>query len=353
MHALRQGHRARSRPPVRKERTSRSDAVRHSSKVSDSSMTTEVHGAKHQTPMPWLKTSIPLAHQCIFGPDRAYLNASDRYREQFRQRFIGELTQRNQFECILDANPAHRFDLHTEPGYRTRRYDRQPDVMITAQTRPHPTDPDCYSLSVCAKSRLAEYGQLEPVAPISSDIWEEDSPIKLAALVYAHVYSTNKPKASASLSTTTTSEERERMESVLRETVQRKCAAGSPLTSTTLNSYIDDFLRAWGKPDTYISVEADRVHMVSPTYLAALILFVASDENADTLIKFDWRKDFAKANGKDEYKMAALLEAHGVNPNGQWTNRDRCAYFALVAAEHMVIGVTPEGTACELETRKE
>lgn len=334
----------------RRHRTQTKAVSRRSSTRSELRGTDISTGVKSLPTMPLLKRVSPRIHELAFGEERLHASHADMNRENLRMRFVGELTQRAQFETILDVNPAHRFDLHTEPGYRTRRYDLDPEALLVTQTKPEVTAGAASSvLSVYAKSRVTAQGHLEPVAALSSDIWEESAPLRLADLVYAHVYGTNKPKATAKLATDMTPEQRAALESELREAVNAKLNAGSPLTSTTRHSLIDDFLQSWGAPGKHVSIDADRVNIVSPSYLAALILFVASDKKADAKVDFDWRTKFAEMNGQDEQKMAGILEAHGIDPDGPWTRREHCAFYALVAAEYMVIGVTPEGSARQVE----
>jgi hypothetical protein len=39
------------------------------------------------------------------------------------------------------------------------------------------------------------------------------------------------------------------------------------------------------------------------------------------------------------------LIAHGIDPNGEWTQREKIAFYALVADEYLILGVTPPNTA--------
>jgi len=296
-------------------------------------------GVKNRTLAPRLKEAAPSIHRVIFGKDLWFPSQAALNRHNLRQRFLGEAVQQNQFEAILDANPANRFRNHSDPSFKTRRYATSPGVMISTREQSDSV------LSAAAKSRLTEQGQLHPVGKLPHDVWTEDYPHSLANLGYAHVYELNKVKDSVAIPAGSTAEDKEQLRLDLISKVEQKLHTGSPITSTTINSLIDDYLKTWGVKGECIEIDAHQTNIVSPSYVASLIMYAASNEKIDAPTKNNWRKEYPESLGPDMKKMEKLLIQHGIDPDGKWTNRERCAYYALVAGEHMLIGTTPVNTA--------
>ena len=301
-------------------------------------------GVKNRTLAPRLKEVAPSVHQLIFGKDKWFANQAALNRHNLRQRFLGEIVQQNQFEAILDVNPAKRFSHHSAPSFTTRRYAKRPCTMITTREQSDSL------LSASAKSRLTEQGHLHPVGKLPDTIWTEDHPSSLANLGYVHVYELNKVKDSVPIPEGSSPENKAQLKLDLISKVEEKLHTGSPITSTTTNSLIDDYLKTWGDKDEHIKIDAHKTNIVSPSYVAAMILFAADHEKINAPTRNNWRKEYPESFGPDTEKMEKLLIQHGIDPNGKWTNRERCAYYALVAAEHMLIGTTPANTARIVKT---
>ena len=274
------------------------------------------------------------------------------HRHNLKQRFLGEVVQQNQFESILDANPAKRFCHHSAPQFTTRRYAKNPKLMLTINEKVDEKNTDITIISASAKSQLTEQGQLKAVGALPSEVWTDTMPHCLANLGYAHVNETNKIKESASAQKGITDEKLDRLKMDLISKVEEKLYSGSPLTSTTVNSLIDDYLKTWGPNDEYIEIDAHKTNIVSPSYMAALILFAAHNDKIDAPAKNDWRTAYPENMAPDAAKMEKLLIQHGIDPNGEWTKRDRCAYFVLAAAEYMLIGATKTDVARIVNLKK-
>lgn len=311
-----------------------------------------IKGVKNKTLAPRLKEYAPSFHRILFGKDQWFPNQAALNRHNLQQRFLGEMVQQNQFESILDANPANRFRNHSDPGFTTRRYARDPEIMVTVRHEPDEKNSDRLIVSASAKSRLTEQGHLQPVGTLPTAVWTDDHPHQLANLGYAHVYETNKVKESISVKNGVTNEEIAQLKNELVNKIEARLSSGSPITSTTVHSLIDDYLKTWGPADQYIEIDAHKTNIISPSYLAALILFAASNDKIDAPGKNDWRTQYPEKMAPDTKKMEKLLIQHGIDPDGQWTKRERCAYFALVAAEHMLIGATPADAARIINLKK-
>lgn len=296
-------------------------------------------GVKNRTKAPRLKAVAPLLHRIIFGKERWFRSEAALNRHNLQERFLKEIVQQNQFEAVLDVNPALRFRTHSDPSFTTRRYAKDPGAMISTHEKSETL------LCASAKSRLTEQGQLQPVGKLPDEVWTEDYPHCIANLGYAHVYEQNKIKESVQIPEGSTAEEKEQLKLNLIRKIEERLHTGSPITSTTTISLIDDYLKTWGAKDECIQIDAHKTNIVAPSYVAAMILFAASNKNIDEPKEYNWRKEYRESNGSDMSKMRKLLIQHGIEPEGKWTNRDRCAYYALVAAEHMLIGTTPVDTA--------
>lgn len=303
-------------------------------------------GLKQNPRAPLLKTVAPAVHRIIFGKNKLFRNEAALNRYKLKERFLGELVQQNQFESILDINPANRFQNHSSPIYTTRRYDGKPGDMISITEKPGSV------IAATAKSCLTEKGQLLSVGNLPESVWTDDFPQSLAYLAYEHLNEMNKVKANAQLPEGATDEEKVGSKLDLIRKIEGELCNGSPITSTTTgNSLIENNLKTWGENNEYIEIDAHKTNVVSSQYIAAIVLFAA--KNDDTKKNNDinkhkennWRKRYLESNGTDMPKMANLLRQHGVDPDGKWTKRESSVYYALVADEHMLIGATPAGTA--------
>lgn len=308
-------------------------------------------GIKQNTRAPLLKTVAPALHRIIFGKDKPFRNEAALNRYILKERFLGELVQQNQFESLFDINPANRFRHHSSPTYTTRRYARNPGVMISVIEKPGSV------LAASAKSCLTEKGQLLPVGYLPESVWTDDYPHSLAYLSYEHLNEKNKIKASVQLPEGATDEEKASSKLDLISEMKGKLCNGSPITSTTTgNSLIENNLNTWGENNEYIEIDAHKANSVSSSYIAALILFAAKSDDAkknndiNKRKENNWRNHYLESNGTDMPKMATLLRQHGVDPDGKWTKRESSVYYALVADEHMLIGATPVGSARIVKT---
>lgn len=292
---------------------------------------------------PRLKNVSPWIHQLIFGKGMSFPSQAALNRHNLHQRYLGELVQNNQFEEILDASPVKRYKNHSAPGFKTRRYDKKPFNTIVSRIESRSTSEERSIVSM-AKSRLSEDGKLVPVGTLPAEIWNEDIPFQLANLIYAHVYSTNKLRAIAQVPVDAGDDQIEQLILNLEAEISEKLSSGSPCTSTTSNPVMSAELESWGEPGKYIEVDANNVNILSPSYLTALILFAAFDIKINEPAINKWRIKY-ESNPAEVLRMESLLIQHGIEPDGQWTNRDRCAYLALLADEYTLIGTTPLNTA--------
>lgn len=322
-------------------------ALQHSRRIDKSKLirSSKCKGVKEKTLAPLLKTIAPAIHRLIFGKERWFRNEAELNRHTLQQRFLGEIVQQNQFESIFDINPANRFRLHSCPTYTTRRYARNPGEMISVSEKPDSV------LVASAKSYLTENGQLVPVGNLSLSVWTDDFPHCLANLSHAHINERNKIRGSVQLPDGATDAEKKRLRLDLLSKLEGKLPNGSPITSTTAgNSLIDKYLKTWGDKDEYIEIDVAKTNSFSSSYVAAMILFAAKNDDINVPKKNNWRKEYRESNGDDMQKMAKLLIKHGIDPDGKWTDRERSVYYALVANEHMLIGTTPACTARIVKT---
>jgi hypothetical protein len=224
--------------------------------------------------------------------------------------------------------------------------------MVTAKHEADGNSPDRLIVTASAKSCLTRQGHLQAVGVLPADIWTDDFPDQLANLGYAHINETNKVRESVSIKNDLADEELAQLKIDLISNVETKLRSGSPMTSTTAASLIDDYLKTWGPTYEYIAVDAHKTNIISPSYIAALILFAAEGDELKAPAKNDWRTQYPEKMAPDKMKMKKLLIQHGIDPDGKWTKRERGAFYALVAAEHMLIGTTPPNVARIVNVKK-
>lgn len=276
--------------------------------------------------------------------------------------FCGSLASRISAEQDWDSSPENRFISCFDPELKVRRYDKKPEDKIMFRKDPNnskkeligPQGKKIYPNvhTYFSKSLLDEKGRIIPVNNLFLDVFTEHFPITLANIVYKHVADTNKAVVQRGYEFDSDQEisslDRSKMLSEL-DGLEKKA---SPLTSASLDATRPALFMAWGKPDQYIEIDPTKIRILSPSQIVNLILYVANDEHAYKEAKFGDRSKFNwKEHDKNIWDEKSLKDTekalidHGIDPDGDWTEREKTAYYTLIAGEWLVVGVTQEDVA--------
>lgn len=276
--------------------------------------------------------------------------------------FCGSLASRISAEQDWDSSPENRFISSFDPELKVSRYDKKPEDKIMFRKDPNNskkelTGPQGKKIypnvhTYFSKSLLDEKGRIIPVNNLNIDIFTEHFPITLANLVYKHVADTNKAVVQRGYELDSDQEisslDRSKMLSDL-DGLEKKA---SPLTSASLNATRPALFMAWGKPDQYIEIDPTKVRILSPSQIVNLILYAANDEHAQKEARFGDGKKFKWVeHKKDLWDEKSLKDTertlidHGIDPNGDWTEREKTAYYTLIAGEWLIVGATQEDVA--------
>ncbi len=235
------------------------------------------------------------------------------------------------------------------------RFDRQPRQTVSSWLQPDRNDPARQKLCGGTKSWLNQRGQIVPDGPLAPEIWEEHAPVLLANLAYAHVMSINKPGFAVSVPPGVSSRALEDLRARQTENLAGCTGRGSPLTSFTARSLMGTKLESWGQAGLCIQLSGEPVSLLTPHQIAWMIMEFANAPGIDEYRAFDWRRDAGCFDSPDCEAVRAMeqrLAEIGIDPDGQWTRREKAVFYVLMADEHMSIGVTPPGSAALVETRK-
>ncbi len=322
------------------------------------------------TPYPAMQQRYPVAHKILFGTGQVFGSAHELAYHESKMRFCVRQTQQSMFENGMDFGSHHRYKgllkspLNTTHHAHGRdgtgplhthllRYDKQEHTPFASSVTE--VKDEKKTLHVYAKSMVdAQAGRLLSVRAVPVDIWLEPDPELLAELVFRHVYEKSKVVESAELPADANEDaidsEVRRLGEKLARRVNAGTAldAGSPIISTTTEAPpMAEKLEEWGKPDQYIEIDADQVHVLTTTQAVDLILHHCTNPEVYQPAKCNWRdipRFFSSPDCPSAVAFEKLLESKGIPPNGPWTVRERTAFFLLVANEHMLLGSTPPGS---------
>lgn len=276
--------------------------------------------------------------------------------------FYGSIVSRISAEQDWDSNPENRFTSCFDENLKVKRYDKKPEDKIIFRDNLNNSKKDLIGpegkkiykniVTNFSKSVLDSQGRIIPINKLSMDIFTEYFPTTLSNFVYKHVADTNKASIQRgydfNLDEECTAQDRSNMLSELEQLEK----TASSLTSASRNATRPELFMAWGKPGEYIEIDTAKVRILSPSQIVNLILYAANDEHASKPAqntdgsKFKWvehkKNLWNEKSLKDTEK--ALID-HGIDPNGDWTEREKTAYYTLIAGEWLVIGATPENVA--------
>ena len=270
--------------------------------------------------------------------------------------FFASIASRTSAEQDWDSNPENRFISCLDEDLKVKRYDKNPEVKNifrnnrnnSNKTLTGPKGKEIYPniITYFSKSVLDSQGKIIPVSAFNPDIFSEPFPKELANIVYKHVADTNKAVVQRGYEFDSDLKHTSLNQSNMLIELEQKQEKASPLTSGSHNPTRPELFMAWGKPGEHIEIDTAKVRILSSSQIVNLILFAADDEHANQKTSFKWREH--KKEFWNEKSLPATEKAlieHGIDPNGDWTEREKTAYYTLIAGEWLVIGATPEDVA--------
>ena len=276
--------------------------------------------------------------------------------------FCGSIVSRISAEQDWDSNPENRFISCFDENLKVKRYDKKPEDKIIFRDNLNNSKKYLIGsegkkiypnvLTFFSKSALDTHGKIIPVNNLSLDIFTEFFPNELANFVYKHVADTNKAVVQRGYEFDSDKECTAQDRSNMLSELEQMEKTASSLTSASRNATRPELFMAWGRPGEYIEIDTAKVRILSPSQIVNLILYAANDEHASKPAqnadgsKFKWvehkKNLWNEKSLKDTEK--ALID-HGIDPNGDWTEREKTAYYTLIAGEWLVVGATPEHVA--------
>ena len=270
--------------------------------------------------------------------------------------FFASIASRTSAEQDLEISPEKRFMTCSDSELKVFRHDKKPNNKIilrknfnnSNKTLSGPKGEQIYSniITYFSKSVVDSRGKIIPVSALNPDIFSENFPKELANIVYKHVADTNKAVVQQGYEFDSFREYKAQDRSNMLKQLERMEPKASPLTSAARNPSRPALFKKWGKPGEHIEIDAAKVRILSTDQIVNLILFAADDEHANQNTSFKWREHKKELwDEKSLQETEKLLIEHGVDPNGDWTERELTAYYTLVAGEWLIIGATSEDVA--------
>ncbi len=300
-----------------------------------------------------LKSGI---YKLLYGTPSVFGSEVEKNRHELKENFLRFVHQQNYAEELRDVNPSQRLFNGSDDGFKVKRQDKRPFVKVTEKIYPNKSReelsgasgskvyPNIFSCS--SKSTLTEEGKLIPVSATDLAIYGEKFPTKLANFVFAHVANTNKASAKRGFEEDASQEIGDVIKNDMFNELSLKEQKASPFTSAFFDTPRKELFNKWGAADEVIEIDLSNTQYLSPTYIVSLILFAADFPGADEKISYKWRDSDKNSWNEESLKATEkLLIAHGIDPNGEWTQREKIAFYALVADEYLIVGVTPPNTA--------
>lgn len=291
----------------------------------------------------------------LYGSSRHSTSRVAMQREEFKRRHDALSLQQAYFEDLLDLSPSRRHEREWPSDEPVIRFDKQAYDRVSSWMRPDRKDPSVQWLMGGIKSVLTTAGQVLPAGALPAEVWEEEVPVTLANLAYQHVMSTNKVRYQERLPADASPQQIEALRAQKRQELEARQSGGSPLTSFTVRPPMEDKLEAWGESGSRIELQRQSAKLIGPFRLAWMIREFANEPGIDDPVDFAWRQErgcFPDPACAGVRKMERLLADIGIDPDGCWTRREKAVFYALVADEHLLIGVPPSGSAAMVENRK-
>lgn len=308
-----------------------------------------------------LKSGI---NKLLYGTPTIFSSEIEKNRHELKENFLRFVHQQNYAELHRDVNPSQRLFNGSDDGFKVKRQDKSPYLKSPESIIPNNSKEELMGVSgskiyenvigYFSKSMLDKEGRVIPVNATDLEIYTEQFPTKLANWVFAHVASLNKAFVKRGFEKDASQEIGETIKNDMFNELSIKEKKASPFTSASFDSPRKELFDQWGAAGEFVEIDLSNIQYLSPTYIVSLILFAADIPGADQKISYNWR-DNNKDYWRDHSLQATekLLFAHGIDPNGEWTYREKIAYYTLVADEYLIVGVTPPSTAKIVKTQSE
>lgn len=303
-------------------------------------------------------------NKLLYGTPTIFSSEIEKNRHELKENFLRFVHQQNYAELHRDVNPSQRLFNGSDDGFKVKRQDKSPYIKTPEIIIPNDSKEELLGasglkvyeniFSCFSKSMLDKEGRVIPVNATDLAIYTEQFPTKLANWVFAHVASLNKAFTKRGFDKNVSLEIGGAIKNDIFNELSLKEEKASPFTSASFDTPRKNLFSKWGAAGEIIEIDLSNIQYLSPTYIVSLILFATDCPEANQKTSYKWR-DSKKELWDDQSLQATekLLVAHGIDPNGKWTEREKIAFYALVADEYLILGVTPPSTAKIVKTQSE
>ncbi len=303
-------------------------------------------------------------HNFLYGTPLIFGSEIEKNRHELKENFLRFVHQQNYAEEHRDVNPSQRLFNGSNDGFKVTRQDKSPYVKTPEIIIPNDSKEELLGasglkvyeniFSCFSKSTLNKEGQVIPVSATNLAVYDEKFPAELANKVFAHEASLNKAFVKRGFEKDASQEIGGAIKNDIFNELSLKEEKASPFTSASFDTPRKNLFSKWGAADEFIEIDLSKVQYLSPTYIVSLILFATDCPEANQKTSYKWR-DSKKELWDDQSLQATekLLVAHGIDPNGEWTEREKIAFYALVADEYLILGVTQPNIAKIVKAQSE
>ena len=303
-------------------------------------------------------------NKLLYGTLPVFGSEIEKNRHELKENFLRFVHQQNYAEQHRDVNPSQRLFNGSDDGFKVTRQDKSPFIKAPERIIPNDSKEELLGASgskvyeniigYFSKSMLDKEGRVIPVSATNLAVYTEKFPTELANKVFAHVASLNKAFTKRGFDKNVSLEIGDAIKNDMFNELSLKEEKASPFTSASFDTPRKNLFSKWGAADEFIEIDLSKVQYLSPTYIVALILFATDCPEANQKTSYKWR-DSKKELWDDQSLQATekLLVAHGIDPNGEWTEREKIAFYALVADEYLILGVTQPNTAKIVKAQSE
>ncbi len=294
--------------------------------------------------------------QILYGSLSETATRHELARARFIRQQVAFRQQEEFFADLYERPPVMRFARSWEADNPVVRYDLSPHKNVGSWMQDDRETPERKTLCGGTKSWLDSEGKMVPDGAPPAAVWEEQVPVTLANLAYAHVMSLNKSSFAVDLPLGATSEAVDEIRKQQEANLAGFAGRGSPLTSFTARPPMGKKLEEWSQPGLHIQLNGEAINLLTPHQIAWMIMEYANVAGIDEIRRFDWRREsgcFDRPDCDAVRETERRLSEVGIDPDGQWTRREKAVFYVLVTDEHMAIGVTPAGSATKVETQKD
>jgi|GEM_PF-4851178 len=308
-----------------------------------------------------LKSEI---YKLLYGAPPVFGSEIEKNRHELKENFLRFVHQQNYAEEHRDVNPLQRLFNGSNDGFKVTRQDKSPYIKTPEIIIPNDSKEELLGasglkvyeniFSFFFKKLLNKEGQVIPVSATNLAVYGEKFPTELANKVFAHVASLNKAFTKRGFDKNVSLEIGGAIKNDIFNELSLKEEKASPFTSASFDTPRKNLFSKWGAADEFIEIDLSKSQYLSPTYIVSLILFATDCPEANQKTSYKWR-DSKKELWDDQSLQATekLLVAHGIDPNGEWTEREKIAYYTLIADEYLILGVTPPDTAKIVKAQSE